>query len=554
MKQHDEDSTLISKGPCDACGSSDANALYDDMHTYCFSCGKHTQGEGVVQPGTEPQIPGAKSGLISGSIKGLRSRKITDETCKHFGYRVGLYKGKTVQIAPYYDRDGQLVAQHLRTQDKQFPWLGKPKGAMPFGYHAFQKSGKMLTIVEGEIDALSLSQAQGNKWPVWSIGSGAGPQVKRYIAERRNLFTQFERVTIMFDNDEAGREAAEAAAGVLGARAHIAELPQDVKDANDMLRDGRTRELLDTMWKAQPYRPEGIVELSTCREDVFRKIEPGLPWCMEELNKLTYGRRTGEIYAWGAGTGTGKTDLFLQQVEYDIMTLGIPVGIFFMEQSPTETAIRIIGKVGQKPFHIPDAAGTEEEMEQAWEKFAAAPGKVYAHDSFGQNEWDVIKERIRFLYHAHDVRHFYLDHLTALAGWQDDERRALEVIMSELGGLVKELDIAVYLISHLATPEGKPHEEGGRVMIRHFKGSRSIGFWCHFMFGLERDQQAEDPVERITTTVRCLKDRFTGRGTGQVFHIRYHYDTGMLHPVTFIPPRKENPFHDETPQEGPKDF
>lgn len=526
MKQHDEESTLVSKGPCDKCGSSDANCLYSDGHTYCFVCGTHVKGDGM-----EVEAPARKpAGLLDGKVTGLRSRKITDETCKHFGYSVGTYKGKPVQIAPYYNRDGQLVAQHLRTQDKEFPWLGDPKSAMPFGYHAFQKSGKMLTITEGEIDALSMSQVQDNKWAVWSIGSGAGPQVRKYIADRRDLFLKFERVNILFDNDEAGREAAKVAAEVIGPRAHIGSFP--LKDANDMLVAGRTKEMLDAMWRAEPYRPEGIVELSTLHDEVFKTVEQGLPWCFEELNRLTYGRRTGEIYAFGAGTGTGKTDLFLQQVAADITELGISVGIFFMEQSPTETATRIIGKLGKKPFHIPDGSWTKEEMEEAWEWYTQAPGKVYAHDSFGQNDWDVIKERIRFLYHAHDVRHFYLDHLTALAAWQDDERKALEVIMSELGGLVKELDIAVYLISHLATPEGKPHEEGGRVMIRHFKGSRSIGFWCHFMFGLERDQQATNPLTRVTTTVRCLKDRFTGRGTGSVFHVRYDYEDGMLYPTS----------------------
>jgi twinkle protein len=50
---------------------------------------------------------------------------------------VGEYRGEPVQIAPYYDREGTLVAQHLRTQSKEFPWLGTPREAMPFGYHAF---------------------------------------------------------------------------------------------------------------------------------------------------------------------------------------------------------------------------------------------------------------------------------------------------------------------------------------------------------------------------------------------------------------------------------
>jgi twinkle protein len=54
--------------------------------------------------------------------------------------------------------------------------------------------------------------------------------------------------------------------------------------------------------------------------------------------------------------------------------------------------------------------------------------------------------------------------------------------MKEMAALANELQIIILFVSHLTTPEGKPHEEGGRVTIRHFKGSRAIGFWSHFMF------------------------------------------------------------------------
>ena len=100
--------------------------------------------------------------------------------------------------------------------------------------------------------------------------------------------------------------------------------------------------------------------------------------------------------------------------------------------------------------------------------------------------------------------------------------------MAEMGSLVKELGVWVMFVSHLATPEGTPHEEGGRVKIRHFKGSRAIGFWSHFMIGLERDQQAEDEEDRSTTTYRMLKDRYTGRSTGQTYNIKYDQKAGRL--------------------------
>ena len=116
--------------------------------------------------------------------------------------------------------------------------------------------------------------------------------------------------------------------------------------------------------------------------------------------------------------------------------------------------------------------------------------------------------------------------------------------MADLAGLSQELGIIIHFISHLATPEGKPHEEGGRVFVRHFKGSRAIGFWSHLMIGLERDQQSEDAVVASTTVLRILKDRY-GTSAGFVMGLRYDFDTGLLHEAPLPDPKgKGNPFND----------
>lgn len=472
----------------------------------------------------------------------LTKRKLSQETLEHFGYGVGDWKGQTVQVAPYYNGEGQLVAQHLRTADKEMPWLGDPSVAMPFGYHCFPKSGRKLVLTEGEIDAMSFSQVQDNKWPVWSIGCGAGPQVRKYIGRIRDALLQFEEVVLMFDSDGPGRDAARVAAEVIGPKARIAELP--LKDANDMLLAGRTEELIRAMWNAKPFSPEGIVSIADLEGEVFKGVEWGHAWPWESLTKATYGRRLGEIYMLGAGTGVGKTDFLAEVVSQTITEMQEPVGVFFLEQQPSETALRLCGKIGNRPFHIPDGGWTKEELVESWKKLKSAK-PVYLYDSFGVNEWDAIENRIRFLRHAHDVRHFFVDHLTALAASLDDERKALEQIMAKMGGLVKELSIAIYCVSHLATPDGTPHEEGGRVMIRHFKGSRSIGFWSHFMIGLERSQQHANEDIRRTTCVRVLKDRYTGRGTGQTFYLKMDTVTGRLL-ETAAPDGGEHGFKDES--------
>src|SRR3546814_194211 len=102
--------------------------------------------------------------------------------------------------------------------------------------------------------------------------SQAMSKIKKYFAKHSDYFKNFEKVVLMFDSDIQGRSSAEAAATVLGARAAIAELP--LHDAADCLKEGKTAELIDAMWKAVPYRPAGIVELSTLRD----KAMGGVVW------------------------------------------------------------------------------------------------------------------------------------------------------------------------------------------------------------------------------------------------------------------------------------
>ena len=525
---NETDSTFLRHIPCPACSSRNNNSLYSDGHEYCYGCGYYKPGEG--QAGEHKHSKGklAADLILDGEFRALRSRKIDEGTCQKFGYRVGEdAAGNAIHIAPYYDADGRLVAQKVRGKDKKFSVRGDIKQALPFGAQLWGRGGKKLVVTEGEIDAMSFSQAQGNKWPVVSIGCGAGAQIRKYIAQHREYFRSFEEVILMFDMDDPGRKAAREAAEVIGMSAKIAELPAPYKDANDMLKAGKVDDLLRAMWNAQAYRPDGIVDMASLEEEVMKPVEIGLPWWSESLTRLTYGRRRGELYALGAGTGVGKTDFLTQQIAYDVKDLNLPVGVFFLEQGPVETAKRIAGKLAGKTFHIPDSGWTEADLRGTWAELQAS-GKVFLYDSFGMNDWDAIEEKIEFLAHSEGIKDFYFDHLTAVASG-DGEREELERVMAKMGALVKRLDITLTFVSHLATPDGKPHEEGGRVTIRHFKGSRSIGFWSHYMFGLERDQQAEDERVRTTTTFRVLKDRYTGRATGEVFYLGYDRETGRLY-------------------------
>lgn len=461
---------------------------------------------------------------IDGEPRAIPARGLTLETAERWRYHVGVGPaGDIVQIANYFD-DNELVGQKIRSPNKEFSVRGSITGHL-YGRWLWRDGGRRVIITEGEIDALSVSQVLGHKWPVVSIPNGVSA-AKKDIAANLDWLNQFEEVVLCFDNDDPGNLAVVDCVRLFPpGKVKVVRLP--LKDPSEMLQAGREGELVQALWNAAIYRPDGIVTLSDVRERVLKPPTRDLRWCFPTLDEATYGRRFGEAVALGAGTGVGKTTLMTQQIAADLKD-GHSVAVFAFEQHPAETCKRVAGQMAGKVFHVPNGSWQQEDLEHAVTTLER-DHELYLYDHFGSCEWDTVRDRIRFLSHQHGVRIFYLDHLTALAETGDNERGSLEAIMAEIGSLVKELDIWLLFVSHLATPDGAPHEEGGRVKIRHFKGSRAIGFWSHFMMGLERDQQSDDAEDRGKTVLRVLKDRYTGQATGLTVPLSYDPATGLLY-------------------------
>lgn len=477
--------------------------------------------------------------MLDGEFSSLGKRNISEETCRKFGYQVGVTeKGTRVQIANYYE-DGKRIAQKLRTADKKFSKRGPGKKNCPlYGQWLWRDGGKRLIICEGEIDALTVSQLQDNKWPVVSVPDGA-QSAKKTIAKHIEWVSTFETVVLCFDMDEPGQAAAlEVAQMLTPGTCKIVRLP--MKDANEMHMAGRSKELISCLWEAKTYRPAGVVGVEDIIEEACKPPEMGRPWPWPELNRWTYGRRRGELYALGGGTGCGKSTIFKQIASHIIQNEETPCGMLMLEEAVSHTAVTLAGMHLQQRLHVPGEAPDPATVRKALESLQ---GHAYFFDTRrDQYDIDTVEAKIKYMVHALGCKDIFLDHLTAIAAMvEDDERKAIDGIMARLAGLAEKLDITLYFVSHLTTPDGKPHEEGGRVMERHFRGSRSISFWCDFMFGIERDKQDPDGV----TTFRILKDRFTGDGNGKTFGLAYDNRTGLLNECE-LPKEtdKSSPFSD----------
>lgn len=537
----DDESQYLFKGACPECGSSDANAVYSDGHTYCFSCAAYGKPEGAAEP---PRKARSNDLLPLGEFAALGRRKITEETCRKFGYSVGRDKNdKPVQIANYR-RDGQVIAQKLRYANKDFKFLQDKdamggKGPGLFGEHLWREGGKMLVITEGEIDALSVSQAQGNKWPVVSLPNGAcktGKGAVKDVSKSIEFVNSFDKVVLMFDMDDPGQVSAREVAKILRpGTAHIANLP--LKDANEMLVAGRQRELISAMWDAKPYRPDGIINAADLWEAVRKPKENHCveyPW--PSLNAKTRGARKGEMVVLTAGSGVGKSAV-VREIAYDFLNKGQTVGMLMLEESSERTALGMMGLHLDHPLHLDRGDFTEEQLHEAFTATSGS-GRLWLYDHFGSTSAGNLLDRIRYLAVGCGCDFVVLDHISiavsdaeANADSNLDERKLIDMLMTKLRSLVEELGIGLFVISHLKRPQGdRGHEQGAMTSLSQLRGSHAIAQLADFVIGLERDQQGED--NRNETTLRVLKNRFSGE-TGEAGTLIYDPVTGRLHGETY---------------------
>ena len=270
----------------------------------------------------------------------MSKRKLNLKTVQHWNYGLSSFKGQKVQVANYYDKHRKLVGQKLRFPNKDFVVLGDIKKAGLYGEHLCRDGGKMITIVEGELDALSLSQAFNNKWDVVSIPQGID-SAKKAVARSIEWLSKYDSIVLMFDNDDVGQKAALDCAAILPPnKAKIAKLP--LKDASDMLQAGRTEELINAVWGAKTFRPDGIVS-GTDLWDVVTSVDDraSIPYPYNGLNEKVGGCRKGEIVTLTAGSGIGKSQL-ARELAHSLIKHGETVGYIALEENVKRTALGLM--------------------------------------------------------------------------------------------------------------------------------------------------------------------------------------------------------------------
>lgn len=503
--------------PCDTCGSSDAVSLYDDGHSYCFSCDAYTAGnESPLQRAHNKHKVNAE--CISPSqmeYRPLKARGITAETCRRYTYQITKDYGKTVQVASYKDSDGNIIFQKIRDKDKNMSVRGKTQNVF-YGQHMFAGGGKRLVITEGEIDCLTMAQVQGNKYPVVSVPLGCKSAVKTFKANLAWL-EKFEEVVVMFDMDEAGQEAVKAVSGLLSPhKLKIATL--EMKDPNEMLLAGKTAELVNAMFRATEYRPDGIKNARDLKESFFASLDDeksySFPW-NPDLNKMTDGVRKEELTLFTAGTGIGKSTACREMALKLVREDNCKVGMVMLEEANKKTLRDLLSIYMEMPLHL---LSRDEEVKKA---MAICYDELYnggnfiLYDHFGSMESDNLIQQIRYMAVGEECDFIILDHITiAVSGIDTDKGdvKAVDMLMTRLRSLVEETGVGIIVVSHLRkTGNGSVgYEEGAAISLDSLRGSGALKQIPDTIIALERNQQAETEEEKNLVRQRVLKCRFTG--------------------------------------------
>lgn len=331
----------------------------------CHHCG--WSGNVKMQKRVEYNIPIINPSPLSGRmLQYFKSRGISESTLNHWGITESVeyfpqIEKKRKAINFNYYRNGKLVNCKYRDGEKNFKLVSGAELVF-YGLDNIKETNHCY-IVEGEVDALSLTEA--GIYSVVSVPNGAskGNQKLQYFDNSYEYFENKESIVIFTDNDAAGISLRNELARRLGHYRCKYVDAGEYKDANDILVQAGAKTLLDRLKSAKQFPIDGVLDLEANWDNVINFSEHGIPnyslGLAESDNwiKFTLGE-------WSVLTGipnSGKSDICDQICVNLALMHDFRVAMFAPESYPYEGHIkRIANKINQKICDTDDLNASKE--------------------------------------------------------------------------------------------------------------------------------------------------------------------------------------------------
>ncbi|MCH7498076.1 MAG: replicative DNA helicase [Candidatus Marinimicrobia bacterium] len=262
---------------------------------------------------------------------------------------------------------------------------------------------------------------------------------------------------------------------IIGAgNALIADAYQGESEPNELLDDAEHR-LFDLQRRASGVKSVGIEPImhkTMTRLDQQhhdrKKGYLGIPTGFEDLDEMTDGFQPSDLVILAGRPSMGKTAFALGVARNAAKKFGHRVGIFSMEMSEFQVALRFITAEAEIDSH---RLRRRKLHDRDWPKISKAAGDlselpIYIDDTAGLNILE-LRSRIRRFKADYGIEMAIIDYLQLLAGPRRSESRQQEIaeMTRSLKGLAKELDIVILALSQLSrAPEQRPGKDKRPIM------------------------------------------------------------------------------------------
>ena len=515
------------KCPYSDCGSSDAFSYNTESKAgKCHSCEKKYPAEKGYESWALEEYPINQRGevmMLSARteeevFEGCRG--ITLETMKFFNVSTVLDRSsKPIKHVYPYPSGGRKI----RVLPKEGFFLEGMKTDEFFGQNLWNTgTGKIVTICEGELDAMSAYQMCNNpKFPCPFISLPSATPSRKLWEKTREYLSGFDKIILSVDSDEAGNAVAHKIAKMFPNKVYRV-IHDKYKDANDFLQAGAAKEFVNAWWGARKFTPDNVLNTTSQFLNLYNKaeehvyVQTGIP----DFDDLALGLMQGHFTVIKAQTGIGKTEV-MRYLEYNFLKQGVPIAAWHLEETKLRTLLGLVSyelKDNVTRRDLIDGKGVEDKVVGAIESLTKDELFYQFYLGDGQSAEELI-DQIRFFSQACGCKFVFFEPIQdVVAGRSESTKEELLADLSiRLSKLAAELNVGIVTIAH-TNEDGDP------------KYCKMIGQRASVIIDLQRDKEADDVDERNTTYISVQKNRPCSE-EGRAGRMRFNMETFTLKEV-----------------------
>jgi len=497
----------------------------------CHHCGEkfqlHTY-EKAVKEYVKPKWRN-NTELSDRAIKWFESRGISQDTLVRMKVTEGpewmpqtSKEENTIQFN--YFKNGELVNTKFRDGRKNFK-LVKNAEKVFYNIDSIVDCDTVI-IVEGEMDALSLVEAQVPC--VVSVPNGATTTRLNldYLDSSIDLFDSKDRVVLALDNDEPGIALQSEFIRRLGAEKCYTASFGECKDANEYLQRYGGHELRRAIAEATPVPLENVVQLKDIENEledfITEGFKPGYQVGLPNFDQI-FSTYTGQFITVTGIPSSGKSDFVDQMaVGYNI-NYGWKTAFASPENKPTFLhAHKLIRKFWK---------GMPGKKDLGSEKWNLVTSHVNDNFFFIENErydLDSVLEKGAELVKRKGIKCLVIDPFNKVKMKTKREMSIPDYTMEYLQKIeifAKKYDVLVIVVAH---PTKMYKGTDGKIEEPTMYNIKGGGEWYDASYhGLLVHRNYEEK----TVKVKVLKVKFQNLGeNGGEAHFKWQHDSGLYKP------------------------